>query len=501
MTVCDSIEVQILALPKHFIASAGKKQKFKNFQENLMRKNPHHFALRDEELVLVSSSESSSSLFGDYKFFIGEECSSVETIYFKKGAWRFLQTKSAGKKWTEITEELKKMDVAIVSLSKPYVRKPFVKIKGILESVAIAKEKLSALQNSIIEQSIPIARPGVCRYFFDDPNGQMILQGVETKANVCIEMGVKEDEQNSTRSTITGAEFVRICFGNTNEMKTINIYVGDITEFNKAEVIVNAANENLMHAGGVAQAIEAKGGAEIRQDSERYVRARGKVSTGSAVLFNRVGNLPPPYKAIVHTVGPRWYQRNEKEKSLLKKAVFSCLKEAKDYNSIAIPAISGGIYGFPSDVCAIVLMEAAKAFSEKEKHSTLNEINFVVFQDNVDTFVSAAKAVFPDIRCPGDTVSNQSIATPSKNTQGKWKRRALSITPTPVGVNTHMQQPTAAVQTSPAKKRTTPMQTSAAQNQTSYSSSVLQKIKITKGDILKNLVSHSFIHKHFNLIF
>ena len=64
---------------------------------------------------------------------------------------------------------------------------------------------------------------------------------LENDAKVCIEMEVNENEQsNSAVSVIKDQQFTRVCFGTTPELKTINVYVGDITEFNKADVIVNA---------------------------------------------------------------------------------------------------------------------------------------------------------------------------------------------------------------------------------------------------------------------
>ncbi len=476
LKVRDSVKVTTVTLPKHFMTAVGEGQKLSSFKEGLTRKTPHCSIMQNGELIFVSNSEESSSVFEAYRTFINEECSCVDSIHFKKGAWRFLQSSSHMKKWIDVKEELKTLDVSIVSSSKTSARKPFVKIKGMPESIAIAKEKLMNLQSSIIEQTIPIARPGVCQYFFNDTNGKTILKGVETQANVCIEMGVKEDEHEAT-CTKTGAEFVRACFGNTKEMKTINVYVGDITEFNKAEVIVNAANENLMHAGGVAKAIEAKGGIQIRKDSEKYVNTRGKLNTGSAVIFPRVGNLPPPYKAIVHAVGPKWMKMrgNDREKLLLKKVVFDSLKEAKNYNSIAIPAISGGIYGFPSDVCAMILMEAAKAFSEKERNAALSEINFVVLQDSVDSFISAAKQIFPAyIHCPSD-MTPQSNPTPSVLPAGgssaRRRRRKKSFMP---------NSSSASLSQGPLQGGTTNMK---------FTRGIMEMVKITQGDIFKNLVS------------
>ena len=84
----------------------------------------------------------------------------------------------------------------------------------------------------------------------------MVLKGIENEAQVSIEMGVDGDEADNVSKPSQGTpQFTRICFGTTSELKNITVFVGDITEFNRAEVIVNAANEDLQHIGGVALAI------------------------------------------------------------------------------------------------------------------------------------------------------------------------------------------------------------------------------------------------------
>ena len=78
---------------------------------------------------------------------------------------------------------------------------------------------------------------------------------------------------------------------------------GDITEF-RADVIVNAANEELKHIGGVADSVLKKGGQVIQQESDRYVRSHGSLKPGEIWLSHVVGNLS--CSALIHAVGPRW---------------------------------------------------------------------------------------------------------------------------------------------------------------------------------------------------
>ena len=175
-----------------------------------------------------------------------------------------------------------------------------------------------------------------------------------------------------------------MCSGSTRQLKTVNVYVGDITEFNRAEVIVHVND---------ALAITQKGGPVI-QESDEHVRRRGTVEIRKAVLFTKTGNLPPPYKAIVHVVGPTWNHSSvahDRDISLLKKASMRALVCAKSYRSISIPAISSGVFGFPIDVCADTLIQAVIEFSEMHEDSELTDINFVILQNNASAFQSTMK--------------------------------------------------------------------------------------------------------------
>ncbi len=130
----------------------------------------------------------------------------------------------------------------------------------------------------------------------------------------------------------------------------VEIVRGDITE-EEVDVIVNAANSYLKHGGGVAGAIVRKGGRIIQEESDRI----GFVPVGSAVATT-AGALKARY--VVHAVGPRWGEGNEDEK--LRSAVTSALRvaEEKGAKSVSLPAISTGIFGFPKEKGAEVILRA-----------------------------------------------------------------------------------------------------------------------------------------------
>ncbi|MBF0342992.1 MAG: macro domain-containing protein [Nitrospirae bacterium] len=156
--------------------------------------------------------------------------------------------------------------------------------------------------------------------------------------------------------------------------KTLRLVKGDITE-RDVDAIVNAANSYLQHGGGVAAAIVKKGGSIIQEQSNKV----GYVPVGSAAV-TRAGSLP--CKAVIHAVGPRMGEGQEDEK--LASAVDSSLQLASEHNfeSISMPAISSGIFGFPKDRCASILIRQTRLFLEQNAQSSLKIVEFCIYDDN-----------------------------------------------------------------------------------------------------------------------
>lgn len=154
--------------------------------------------------------------------------------------------------------------------------------------------------------------------------------------------------------------------------KIIRLIKGDITD-QHVDVVVNPANSYLKHGGGVAGAIVRKGGKIIQTESDKI----GFVPVGSSVITTS-GELP--CQAIIHTVGPQMGEGNEDFK--LSKSIHSSLSLASDnsYKSISIPAISSGIFGFPKDRCANILLDESIKFLQNN-NTTLETIEFCIIDD------------------------------------------------------------------------------------------------------------------------
>ena len=180
-----------------------------------------------------------------------------------------------------------------------------------------------------------------------------------------------EDGQSESRTPSTPADAV---------VEGVPVYLlkGDITKV-EVEAVVNAANTSLAGGGGVDGAIHRAGGPSIMQACDEIRKQRGGVATGEAV-YTTAGKMPASY--VFHTAGPVWHGGKNGENRLLAKCYRSCLLLAKQLGvkSIAFPAISTGVYGFPKQKAAEIALRTVQKWL-KEHKGQLKEIRFVNFEE------------------------------------------------------------------------------------------------------------------------
>jgi len=154
---------------------------------------------------------------------------------------------------------------------------------------------------------------------------------------------------------------------------TVRLCRGDIT-LADTDAIVNAANSHLQHGGGVAAAIVRRGGPTIQAESDRI----GYCPEGEAVVTG-AGSLAARY--VIHAVGPRGGDPDGDRK--LASAVRSALERACELglSSISLPAISSGIFGFPKDRCACIMLATIDHYLLERSDLPLRSVQVCLFDE------------------------------------------------------------------------------------------------------------------------
>jgi len=171
-------------------------------------------------------------------------------------------------------------------------------------------------------------------------------------------------------------------FRNSMNLGKIAVIQGDITQ-QKVDAIANAANTSLLGGGGVDGAIHRAAGPELLVECRQLKGC----ATGQAKITKGY-NLPA--KWVIHTVGPIWQGGNYQEDELLASCYRSCLAIATQYEirSIAFPAISTGVYGFPIERAARIAVSEVKKFLEG--NTSVEQVIFVCFGESAYNSYRAA---------------------------------------------------------------------------------------------------------------
>jgi O-acetyl-ADP-ribose deacetylase (regulator of RNase III) len=164
----------------------------------------------------------------------------------------------------------------------------------------------------------------------------------------------------------------------------LQLVQGDLTE-EHVDAIVNAANQYLSHGGGIAGIISTKGGPVIDKESDDWVRTHGQVSHANPA-YTHAGRLPCKY--VIHAVGPIWGSGNEDAK--LSSAIQGSFQLADTLNlrSISFPAISTGIFGFPKERAAKIILNTILNYFKQNSVSHLQQVRLVLYdQPTLDAFI------------------------------------------------------------------------------------------------------------------
>ncbi|XP_060577164.1 protein mono-ADP-ribosyltransferase PARP14-like [Ruditapes philippinarum] len=180
---------------------------------------------------------------------------------------------------------------------------------------------------------------------------------------------------------------------------TFFIYKQSITEIKGMDAITNAANERLMHGGGVAYFISKAAGKKMDQDCDSYITNNRMLQ----VTENYV-SIPGDIKCkgIIHAVGPTWYGYKDKEDECardLYKTIKNILRTASDkkYQTVALSAISSGLFGVPKKLCAEMYIKAFADFATETSGANVKEVHFIdVSREILDIVIDAHKLWLDD---------------------------------------------------------------------------------------------------------
>jgi O-acetyl-ADP-ribose deacetylase (regulator of RNase III) len=164
---------------------------------------------------------------------------------------------------------------------------------------------------------------------------------------------------------------------NLSRGRRMELVKGDLTE-EHVDVIVNAANQWLQHGTGVAGAIIQRGGSIIQKESNEWIAIHGSISRDQPA-YTSAGSLPCKY--VIHAVGPVWGEGEEEEK--LYRAISGSLNLAIQLNAqtLSIPPISTGIFGFPKEKAAPIFYSAITNFWLSEPVCILTKIRITIIDD------------------------------------------------------------------------------------------------------------------------
>jgi len=401
---------------------------WKDFQSNLTSSfKIEIFADCSSSTLWVSGiAEDVNECFGRVKHFLDVNTILHESLILDEGTTRFLL-----EKWGSKLDGIKR-DLATCCLDvKATSDFEGIEVSGTAEGLQKCLPKLKELVNAVQQDSVPIEKPGMKKFILQG-KGPESLRAIED-SNQCVILTRERNhhdtpfvEANPGNSDLGQSTTKFMCSYLTNEGKKVSVLKGDITK-HCVDAIVNAANSQLQHVGGLAAAIVRAGGQEIQTECDEYIRDKGDLLEGHAMVTT-AGGLP--CDQVIHTVGPQWDRRETSEKKrkkerLLHYAITNCLMKAKSLRTIAIPAVSSGIYGFPGDLCAKVILDAVLEFCAKNPACNLSEIHLINNDDpTVKVFVEemrqrfAKKATFIDKEKPEVAGSRLHTKNPGQSTQG-----------------------------------------------------------------------------------
>ncbi|CAC5424291.1 Protein mono-ADP-ribosyltransferase PARP15 [Mytilus coruscus] len=286
-----------------------------------------------------------------------------------------------------LEKDLRKRNIIVA------VKSDGILVKGNAEEIKDAEDEVEALVQKIYKTKHSMDKPGL-QELMNSNQGKTKLKQVSKHAGVVISSDSDEDERSAGHIRRRGGagsdERAVFCGAGGQEVIVVK---GDITGLD-VDVIVNAANKDLAHSGGLAKVLVNKGGKGIQDECDQYTSNYGQLSEGEC-FSSGPGKLK--CQMIVHAVGPVWQGGSNREEERLHQCVESILVETEQnqHTSVAIPALCTGIFGYPANQATRVIAQTVNDYFSSNRGSTVQRVYLCdVNENSVDLFVKAGDKVF-----------------------------------------------------------------------------------------------------------
>ncbi|XP_060631288.2 protein mono-ADP-ribosyltransferase PARP14 [Anolis sagrei] len=344
-----------------------------------------HYILGEEAKVTIAGYQITVNIiYKKLSDFVERNTRMLQTIPVKSAVVMQFMEQEKGKVWQDLKK--KGLDIEF----GPQTKRKNIVLSGPKAEVLKATVAVEQMLSLMYSTTVVFDKPGVKNFF--RTREHFYINEAKAIFHCLIRLQKDAEDWDSARKGHSHAKIT------LKDGLVIEVCKGDLTRF-PADVVVNASNEELQHIGGLADALLKAAGPQLQRECNDLVRRHGSLRPG-CVITTSAYNLP--CKQVIHAVGPRW-KDSEKEKCihLLKKAVKESLKQAETYNhrSIAIPAVSSGIFGFPLKECAHSIVTAIKeCLEESSENSSLKQIFLVdVSENTVQALVNALNGVFREV--------------------------------------------------------------------------------------------------------
>ena len=369
-------------------AQLEKSEKWRQLRYGLTEKRILNlfFDRSDKKIWLVGTKEDVSFALGAVKRFLKENTIVSSVVPLPRGCRGFL-TRHREQELRQIEEELKEYSTLIKRVASE--DNEDLVVSGTTDGVQRGTRLIENLASKVVNRKVLLNKPGM-RKVLDRSQGKKLLSLLENENTCVIEQFIPQ-KHDAVKVEGTNAEKMQkesIRNFLTPEGKYILLFKDNICDRN-VDVIVNAASCKLHHVSGVSKAIAEAAGEVMKDECERLIIDGGPILEGK-VAVTSAGKLP--FKKVIHAVGPFWRKealrerkmgKSPREEKLLRYTVTNALDAAKNYQSIAIPAIGTGSYECPRELCAQIMVDSALQFFQENAGCRLSVIQFTSIDDDV----------------------------------------------------------------------------------------------------------------------